>query len=1435
MLHSTKYGTSFTSLRVSTCQTHERTPIAEPRQASFKALNIESDDESDDEIDNTKEIQIEEALKLYQAALKHHSQQGTLERAGKAYEELFDSDIFKLPEAQSEFERVVNFQGQSDIDASYFSEVQENDANDQAIAESAPSSLPQILHLSYKNRGEYHLDLLQHLVNNGGLDAEKIRKRGSVEQNEFSAKVLKALEDFAQALDKDEDDLDLWRRAARVCQMLGSQRAARFCLEAALDGDEEGTDDILSLPNFELEMDEKQLNTLLTQVQDRLSVLLQPPSNANSRHIPKPIYEKLKLYPNIPSPLEAATCNFNDVVSDFTQPTTLEVSGHSMDALGNAILKCILSLGDKTQQTSGGIVRINLPPPIEDNDKSAADPLQEQERKQSHDSNSAGQNKDAQGQHSPIQNKPKPGSRRNTVTLPSRKRSMDTANISEAPEGERTRSKRIKARQSTVNDRNAGDAGGLSRVTLHDSRIEVSIQADRWLFNLVGDLDQKIGVPRIAPADEIRRLVMPETPLHSTYNSEELHLRQSIIDFYAAMQSWNRDKQRTLGKTLPSSEGNAITDSDSGLQAFLGVSEPKNRKKARPLQDGAQKLSDIVNSGSFTIQQVAMLWVETLLSQGAVSNSQSEPSLPNVYLELLWTENLKLTLESIISYIDTQLFEYVSKCPDLHKAITASQKDPETIWKAKLAAANFAEAVFEMQLDIFSHFTSSDVKANDQCLIEHQTDQHRRMQKWSALARDYLGSLEADIDLDGLKAMDISLRHMWATVYSIHLAQEIPRDSIIAYIEDLKHVCEGSHSKVMYLQNCTTIPELSAEAVDKEISKLETMDFFSSIFHKDNQHPVDTIEKLEPILIPPRLEHNEANAAPSDATNGVDSVSQRIDQVSDAPSNQGLSKRQLVLYEFVGRSSFPLRHSLWSRLQRAYLSIDFPGKLLYVNLKIFGLILDELKSKSYENAGHEGRECRLLQSLRKIDDLMHKTHDLVQSHAEVVSALDDDSLKEFLGLLQELWVLLYTVALFDDYSQLVQKNPPLTNPFRTYPSESFHPTSIKLHELQILIIIVTYRVFQEAMARYSTNFAAPGEDKLEFLRYVHYSLGMRRICKASDNMLLRFMKDELQELSLAGRVTSDDFAQILYDLYDLHLFSSPGQRQDHGCEPDYLDRATADGLVDFVLERAKAANMRDLPKLELGKTVEKIQNALGPVKSSLNTLRNKKIYNTFVKSPINPMELFQSLKGVGYLSSVVVSPQEAPIASKRWYRLMAEINMAKYRKLRGNISQEAEEDVEDAVTFVVHDLEYTMDDWESWLLLANANDALINESVIWSADKLNTEKNELAQLQRVSIHAYSMALATALRTADVGKTEVQKKLADLYADFGMRIYSSSQPPFSMGAFSPKEFQDKFCCATNHDGGLYTRKAFRPLRQTQAYRLAYALFAEAVNFNPQSWT
>lgn len=216
--------------------------------ANFKALNIESDDELDDEPDNTKEIQIEEALKVYQTALKYHSQGSrSLKEAGEAYKSLFDSEVFQYPESQSEYTREENIATHQLLDGNSNVEVEFVQAAPESNGENASSALPQILHLSYKNRGQHHLETVaEELALDSVVDGIEPDQRSRVR-----SAAVKALDDFGEALDKDEDDLDLWRRAAAVGETLGSNRISRFCLEGVIDEDDNNLDDILGATGIE--------------------------------------------------------------------------------------------------------------------------------------------------------------------------------------------------------------------------------------------------------------------------------------------------------------------------------------------------------------------------------------------------------------------------------------------------------------------------------------------------------------------------------------------------------------------------------------------------------------------------------------------------------------------------------------------------------------------------------------------------------------------------------------------------------------------------------------------------------------------------------------------------------------------------------------------------------------------------------------------------------------------------------------------------------------------------------------------------------------------------------------------------------------------------------------------------------------------------------
>lgn len=190
-------------------------------------------------------LQIEEALKLYQDAIKLHSQgPAFLEEAAKAYVALFASEIFQHTNTLLDWQLAGGAEG--DDDKEYAS----NDTADGACSDSAsavrapldqaPNPLQQIRHLAYKNRGLFVLDSLKHSL---GRDSAGVTSPVSATPLSAQAPIgsaQSALRDFSQALLSDGTDSSLWRRTARLAEFLESKRLARYCLEAAIDTDVAG-------------------------------------------------------------------------------------------------------------------------------------------------------------------------------------------------------------------------------------------------------------------------------------------------------------------------------------------------------------------------------------------------------------------------------------------------------------------------------------------------------------------------------------------------------------------------------------------------------------------------------------------------------------------------------------------------------------------------------------------------------------------------------------------------------------------------------------------------------------------------------------------------------------------------------------------------------------------------------------------------------------------------------------------------------------------------------------------------------------------------------------------------------------------------------------------------------------------------------------------
>jgi hypothetical protein len=271
-------------------------------------------------------------------------------------------------------------------------------------------------------------------------------------------------------------------------------------------------------------------------------------------------------------------------------------------------------------------------------------------------------------------------------------------------------------------------------------------------------------------------------------------------------------------------------------------------------------------------------------------------------------------------------------------------------------------------------------------------------------------------------------------------------------------------------------------------------------------------------------------------------------------------------------------------------------------------------------------------------------------------------------------------------------------------------------------------------------------------------------------------------------------------------------------------------MIDFVMKQAQKINIKDLSKSELKNTIEKMQQSIGSTKASPPVTYNRRIFNAYLKSPMNPSELVRAIQGVADLPLIPVPSQTAVIAKSGWYFLLGYAALTKFRSQK-RLNPVPTTDLDEAVSWFRQDLEHGTSRWETWYRLAQTWDSKVEEDITWSADKINNNRTELVTWQRNAIHCYAMAVATAAKAAEPD-AETRALLADLYTDFGIRLYSSSREPLSMGAFSVADFTRHY--NNQESQQMYQGQPFKEMRVYAAWRLASYLLRRAIVDKPRNW-
>lgn len=1340
--------------------------------ATFTALNIIPDDHAEDEIDNTKEILIEDALKLYQVALKLHSQgPDQYEKAAKAYQELLKSEIFRFPESESEFQRVNNHPELEYVDATIALELAA------ARADVAPSNLPQILFLSYKNHGQFILDCAKILIQHAEISPQELSYQG-----------IASVENFSLALASDESDTDLWRRISRVSAMLGSRRITRYCLEAAVEVDDDPTVAEVEPASIEEGFAGEQLKEQLEMLSD---------DTALSHPIMAPYLEKIlpdflskykDPYPYLPDETRSLGNGEEKTKSKATR-FKIDVLSRSWSVIGDrfcdlwlspcglgppgtAICLQIPSENRNTQdnQTASQIVLIDNesykdvemtdPPTLDNGELGLTDPGDSKFHNELIGTLTVTTKTISAEESLPI-----------IANLPTRKRSQSIAGIREPRDDEigiQKRSKRIRNRDN-INDEIVDPSAQYAE------KLEEYVQSDEEVFSFVGGLLKSLDIHDLGTITELKKALSLEIPSER----EEILANTALRDLRDTLKTWDEVKASTFvnGNTADIL-GSSAEGENAGLTAFLNQREVGNAKVSNlPAFDDSVGLDDFVkslNSGWTPLQDAIFEWILAIIP---------------TYTIKTWSESLKLSIERLISNVDAEIF---SRFQFDFDQLRSNRKNIHHL-------VEMIQTLFEIHLSIYARNISpnSTVPYNIRLLSLD------RLRRWAAFASDVVGTYISDPN------SNLSLRYLWTSVLFATMIDDVSREHKVSCWSDLQRHLHEAGDLMIDLPNNEIIPEISAAAAEREASKLTTMEFFFNLFQADRSDPVAIIETLEPVLDP-------------ECT-----VQLQIDteDITDPSTGSPASLREM--WKFLKSGSTSLRLFLWQRLREAYLSIGYSTKVFSCHLKSIEIIVEDLRSDNYVESEEDSRQHKLLTWLKALDDLLVNALTMSLNECETCfEIIDGRHLRSSCSALAQLTRVLHAAAIFDDEVRVKMFQLPSTATFSE--RGSFNVFINKLREMQVRTWALQYKLLHEATSQYRELFHSPVKQMADYLAIVHHSLGIRKICKASNKIFLKMMKVELIRMKNIDH-WEDYIGQVLYDLYAIKLGMGTHVLEEHDCSAEQLDKKTVYNIADQIIDMAYSISMKELLKHDLRITIERMQAVAGQVKPSSQMQYNLRNYNQYLKTSIRPLELYQAWKGQLQVNSLSVTTVENSLAKKGWYFLLGMISLTKYRSIKRLAPGPQSDDIHAATNFMRLHLQCNVDHWETWYHLAQCFDYELEEEVLWSTDKINNHRPDLVKLQRSAIHCYSMALSTAHQSADNSVTTA-KKLSDMYHDFGMRLYASSRDPFHMEAFYVDNFEKHMSGAS----GMYKRPLHSEMTMYSVWQYAARLFRKSLRENPDNW-
>lgn len=650
-----------------------------------------------------------------------------------------------------------------------------------------------------------------------------------------------------------------------------------------------------------------------------------------------------------------------------------------------------------------------------------------------------------------------------------------------------------------------------------------------------------------------------------------------------------------------------------------------------------------------------------------------------------------------------------------------------------------------------------------------------RINNWTGLLEDAF-SLYCDLSTE---LSQINLRFQWAKVAFLQHQPDFNTKTIAVLFEDMSEkACHIDIDVVMI--NYDFLPRLKQSNIDIQLSKLKILETFTT----DEQ----SNQILENIL---------------------------LKDTSTSPIENDMK-------QLLKRSSVDLKLRLWSVLLAHYESenkIDAYKVGFHYALKAMAT---EIQTSNLPKGSFQ-RSQVLLRATGFFGVMAERYANFLAKNSWELPHSDDDV--EILQCLMPFFELIYTFLLHEDAAALGDG--------------SLKDKSVKSYErLQSISVLV----FLMVSIYYDLTLKERAPETLnDFYSVLHVQLGLRHICNDSHGVYLEFVLKKLADQLWEG--SDIDFCQIIYCRYGLSLSMKDYEPFDHHCvEQQKMSPADALQVARYLVPYCYRNKhpLLNTPRADVKAVLDAAYEGLGDLDTSIKSVEtNLATLNNFLNTDTIDLNLFKSaFNGKMKVSFEPLDAKSSTVASTGLYFMQGLTALHLFR-IRKRAMQGRSAELDFVIKMFANDLAAGSGRFESWLLLGQAYSYLVEDDIIWTSDKLNSEekKASTANTQRQSLMCYLMSISLYSKKTSSEKEALKQIGAMIWNLLGRELYNSWMKPMDGLMFEIASPSSSTRLASPFGSDTTSHAVIKSSRQfgdRTMYKLLVLVFKEVLKFDPQDW-